>query len=476
MFVLLHKVFPSLNYIWNYTLLNNVKILTPKTIFEANTALTQNSVQFQMLKNIITLITVSFLFAGCGGSNDGESLSSSLNGCNENIITATNPDKRPMLVVLVSYNDVQIDSSISTWNSKIFGKSEGELNHYYDEISHSQFEFSQATECNGVASVSLDKNHPNENIDNATFNANVYPDLKSALQQLDSKISYDVYDTNADGHITPDELLVTFIIAGYEDAYEGRHVIQGIWAHQSCVSSTDTPTLDGVTIMGCLNNGNFALFGEKHDRLEPHDATVGIIAHELGHSAFGLPDLYNTLSPNSGGIGAFGLMGYGTWTYEGTGEHAGETPAHMCAWSKYYNGWITPDETSGAKVMNATSLNSFNTLKININENEYYLLENRDNSGYDKGLNVINGEFDGGLAIWRINETKLTPQKISENTVNTDNSNKGVDLVEADSNYANIDSGGYGHEKNLFYDTNVNSFFNVTNIGSRSQSMTLNVN
>ncbi len=304
----------------------------------------------------------------------------------------------------------------------------------------------------------------------------VYPDLKAALEKLDDDISFDFYDKDGNGHISSTELLLTFIIAGYEDSYEGMHVTQGIWGHQSCVSSTYTPTLDGVTLMSCSNDGNYALFGEKHNRSNPHDATIGIIAHELGHSAFNLPDLYNTADSSNGGIGAFGLMGSGIWTQKSYTEHAGQTPAHMCAWSKVYTGWITPDETTGAKVMNATSTNSFNVVKVPINSDEYYLLENRNNSGYDRGLFSLNGDFNGGLAIWKIDETKLTSDKILSNSVNTDNNNKGVDIIEAAE--ADIDSGGYGHEKNLFYSGNVNSFVdaNVADISVRGETMTFDLN
>ena len=441
-----------------------------------------------MIKNILLFTLATLMFSGClpDSSDDTTAVVTSLpttqnstpksGECNTDVISATNPITRPMLVVLLSYNDIQIDSSISTWNSKIFGKNQSQLNHYYDEISTSKFEFAQATECNGVASVHLDKNHPNISIDSSSFDALVHPDLKAALTALDGQISFDIYDTNSDGHITPSELLVTFIIAGYEDAYEGRHVNHGIWAHQSCVASSNTPTLDGVTIMGCTNDGNFALFGEKHDIVTPHNASIGIIAHELGHSAFSLPDLYSTTDSSRGGIGYFGLMGGGTWAQKSASEYPGDTPVHMTAWSKIFTGWVTPDETSGSKVMNATSLNSYNTVKIQINSNEYYLLENRDNSGYDQGLKILDGDFNGGIAIWHINNNKITPYNLENNIINTDTSNKGVDLVEAAN--ANIDGGGIGDEKNLFYDTNVDAFSQggVSNISARGSAMTLDVN
>ncbi len=386
----------------------------------------------------------------------------------------------PMLAVLISYNNIQITSSESTWSAKLFGTNDHQLNHYFKEVSNSKFQIARALESDGtvndgVASVKLNYNHPDTSLDYPSlFEANAYPDLKDALIALDSKVDFSNYDEDGSGYITPDELLLTFIIAGYEDSYEGWHVTNGIWAHQYCMSDSNTATLDGVKLMGCRDNGNFALFGELHNASKPHDATIGIIAHELGHSAFSLPDLYNTSGTN-GGIGYFGLMGAGTWGMQYPREYPGNTPTHFSAWSKVYNGWVTPTEESGTSSLQATSSDSYNIIKIPISTNQYYLLENRDNSGYDKGLYLLEGVFDGGMAIWKIDENKLTDSYFFNNTVNADTNNKGVDLVEATN--PTIDFGGAGDEKALFYYPNVDAFgTKVTNISSRSSSMTLNIN
>lgn len=388
----------------------------------------------------------------------------------------------PMLGVLVSYKDVKISSDDSVWSAKLFGKSEHQLNHYYSEASNSQFEFIMANEDaneinDGIISVELDQEHPNTDISNYLFESKTYPDLREALEALDDKVDFSNYDNDANGHITPDELLLTFIIAGYEDSYEGSHVTNGIWAHQYCMTSaSNVAALDGVSLMGCQNGGNFALFGELHDRREPHDATIGIIAHELGHSAFSLPDLYNT-TDSYGGIGYFGIMGAGTWTSQEHSEHAGNTPVHFSAWSKIQNGWVIPTEENGTATLSETSSSSYNVIKVPISANSYYLIENRNNSGYDKGLNSLSGEFDGGIAIWQIDETKLTPDYIERNMVNADSSAKAVDLVEAAN--AVIDEYEYagGDAKALFYSDNVDSFGSlITEISPRSSQMTLNIN
>jgi len=412
-----------------------------------------------------------FFFIGCDSTNTSTYDSTAL---------ATVPHANssiPMLGILINYNNQQISSNETTWSNKLFGKNMHQLNHYYLEVSAMNFEFSKVSENYGISddsiiSVYLDKDHPNSSDLSLT-----YSDLNAALIVADDYINFLEYDTNLDGKITPDELILTFIIAGFEDAYEGFHVTNGVWAHQYCMTSNSySPTLDGVSLMGCQNGGNFALFGERHDQSHPHDATIGIIAHELGHATFDLPDLYNTANPNSGGIGYFGLMGSGTWGMQSSDAFAGNTPVHFTAWSKIYNGWITSSIQTGATTLNESSSSNYNVVKIPINSTSYYLLENRNNSGYDRGLYSLTGSFDGGMALWKIDTTKLTAQHFDDNSVNADTQSKGVDLVEAQA--SNIDSiGGGGDENALYYEGNKNFFSTlITNISQRGSSMSLNIN
>ena len=390
-----------------------------------------------------------------------------------------NKSSIPMLGILVSYNNIQITSSDTIWSKKLFGTDEHELNHYYKETSNANFQFEKARESNGITndgivSVFLNKNHPDTDIDRYSFDVVTHPDLKNALIAVDDEIDFSNYDSDANGYITPDELLLTFIIAGYEDSYEGYHVTNGMWGHQSCTDYPNTPILDSVSLMGCYSNGNYAMFGERHNESYPYDATIGIIAHELGHSAFSLPDLYNTYG-NDGGIGSFGLMGAGVWTRQNNREYFGNTPTHFTAWSKVYMGWVTPREESGSTTLRETASNSYNIIKIPISANHYYPLENRNNSGYDKGLYHLDGVFDGGIAIWHINENKLTNENFWENDVNNDTDNKGVDLVEAQDTY--IDTYSDGGEKALFYSPFITAFgTKVTNISTRGSLMNLNIN
>lgn len=447
-----------------------------------------------MLKYIFSLF-ILVLFSACNTTSSTDEVNESVSGAEPipvitddttvNSSVAKVPHHKssiPMLVILISYNNQVISSSDSSWSDKMFGENTHQLNNYYEEVSNKQFKFDKAYESygttnDGVISVKLNKNHPNADIDSSFFSSKMYPDLASALRFADDYINFSNYDADGNGHITPDELILTFIIAGYEDAYEGWHVTNGVWAHQYCLeNSLIVPVLDSVDLMSCQYKGNFAMFGEKHNHTNPHDATIGIIAHELGHSTFSLPDLYNT-TENYGGIGYFGLMGAGTWAVQDNNEYAGNTPTHFSAWSKEYMGWITPQEQTGYSVLYATSSSNYNVIKIPISANNYYLLENRDNSGYDKGLFSLTGIFRGGIAIWHVNENKLTESNFETNNVNADTQNKGVDLIEASNATLDTVQDSGGDARALFYHPNVSSFdTKITNISSPGLQMSLTIN
>jgi M6 family metalloprotease-like protein len=448
----------------------------------------------KMMNIIISISTIASLLLFTGCSNGGGS-----DGVEETYLTPTSPpgdtsldsvpeiidesEAIPLLVIQLEYSDITFTHNAATWSNKIFGNQFHQLNDYYHEISMGKFVFSRVEENygienDGVIAVRLNKDHPDSG-----YSSDIHPDLKLAVLKAGDYVDFSPYDTNGDGLITPDEMLIVFIVAGYEEAY--GEVTPSVWAHQSCVSSVNTPIADGVNLMGCAFGGNYALFGERHGRYDiannivAHDATVGIIAHELGHAAFKLLDLYPTdPTVTSVGIGYFGLMGAGNWAQAGSNEEPGETPVHMCAWSKLYTKkeWVDPEiisEASDTVVLNESSSSNYNIVKLPINDNEYFLLENRNNSGYDQGLYSLNGSFYGGMAIWHVDESVIAAKRAS-NTVNNDETHKGVDLEEAAE--ANLDFTIYvpentlypGDEKNLYYADNVDTFSPDTDPNSDS--------
>lgn len=451
-----------------------------------------------MKYTLLPLLAFILFLSGCGNSSSenistvnsspytGEAFISSLPSDTTPVtnlaVAPYVPSSLPLLVVLLEYDNQTIVSSDSTWAQKIFGYNDQELNSYFKEISNDQFHFTPANETygtqnDGIIKVHLSKNHIDTDINDPNFYTNLAQDLQSALTATDSHIDFSVYDSDADGAIQPTELTLVFVIAGYEDAYAGGHITNGIWAHQSSLQSADAPTLDGVSLCNAAKGGKYAVFGERHkDTDSAHDATVGVIAHELGHAVFALPDLYN-INGGAGGIGIFGLMGAGAWTRKSGSENYGDTPVHMSAWSKSFIGWVTSQEFQNTStILNETTSSSYNVIKIPISANHYYLLENRNDSGYDRGLRQLEGTFQGGILIWHIDNTKLTTDNFASNTVNADPNDKGVDVVEANDPILDSVANASGKVQALFFDPNRTEFGSkVTNISSPGSVMNLTI-
>jgi M6 family metalloprotease-like protein len=390
--------------------------------------------------------------------------------------------QNPMLVIRMDYADQHFVNNESSWAAKIFGTQKHQLNHYMDEISNGQFQYTPVAEGgganDGIVTVYFTCNHPDPDINSITFASQLFPTLHDAVTAVSNYgFDFSLYDDDHNGALTPDELLIVFIMAGEEDAYSGGSPANGVWAHQWCIDGVNTTFVNGVGVMNCDTDGNYAIFGERHfaanidNKFVPeHDATVGIIAHELGHSAFALPDLYDTDS-YYGGIGYYGLMANGTWGQEGSQGYPGDTPTHMTAWSKIDVGWYSASSiTNGIYpdiAVNATGTAGYNIIKVPISgsTDEYFLVENRGAFGYDEGLRVINNLYGGGIAIWHIDEAVIRA-KIGSNSVNNDTSHKGVDLEEA---YApSLDTSWGDPVKNLYYLGNKTEFSPTTTPNSDS--------
>ncbi|MFH1679495.1 MAG: hypothetical protein ABIH26_02480, partial [Candidatus Eisenbacteria bacterium] len=189
---------------------------------------------------------------------------------------------------------------------------------------------------------------------------------------------------------------------------------------------------------------------------------LGVAAHMMGR-LLGAPSLFDTDSEDgtsSQGIGSFGIMGTGLW------NSGGILPPHPCAWTKVFLGWeeplvLTRDTTIALHLVERAD-SDVKILEIPINEDEYWLVENRykdenGNGAFDfddaNGDGVLypfedsyeGAEFDwsipaegsiegSGIFIWHIDEAKIRESGDFRvrNAVNADPGRKGVDLEEAD--------------------------------------------
>ncbi len=130
---------------------------------------------------------------------------------------------------------------------------------------------------------------------------------------------------------------------------------------------------------------------------------VGAMCHEFGH-LLGLGDLYNKGEKDPpekdfAGIGSWGLMGHGTWGWNGN-----DGPNPFCAYSLERLGWIGVDNgrlevvTQSQTISVSPLFQGGKVYKIPLSDIEYYLISNRDASAsyYDRNIP------GNGLMIWHV--------------------------------------------------------------------------
>jgi immune inhibitor A len=194
---------------------------------------------------------------------------------------------------------------------------------------------------------------------------------------------------------------------------------QGAWINKTVAEDM---TYDGVVV----NNyniqpgigGNVAGFnaatGGYDESLKsgPFPAQTGVYAHEFGH-ALGLPDFYDTVY-TSEGVGNYSMMAGGSWMrYPNNAAYSGNSPTHFDPFSKIFLGWANPIEVTpedGVQEITLPAINNSNSdngiVKMEVpgsNGTEYFLFENVQQDGFNKGLSR-QGEDSHGLMAWHVDE------------------------------------------------------------------------
>ncbi len=291
-----------------------------------------------------------------------------------------------LLVVTISFNDVQIIGSQSYWDDIFFGKT----NQFYHDVSRGQFTFNRAPESqvpanDGIVNVQLDQDHPNlGRVRNTAV-------LWDALEVADQYVDFSQFDADNDGRVDTEELNIYFVFAGNETASMGENQGPSVWAH---VSYLGTGSFDNVQL-----SMDYARQGELHavGRL----ATFGITAHELGHLTFHWPDLYDTTSSSNDGNNALGrwcLMASGSWnTVYDVSPYGGAVPAMPNPILRHWYGWEEARISQSSNQLVPT-LSGGAALKIETNDIfNYAMIESKQSSSWDEGLNLNNP----GMLVWK---------------------------------------------------------------------------
>jgi len=297
-------------------------------------------------------------------------------------------------------------------------------------------------------------------------NAKTADFLKNSLTANDASVNFAQFDNDGpDGapNSGDDDGFVDFVAFVHaENGGECGGGNNNIWSHRFAISGWGTTPF---TTNDAKNGGGFIQVDDYvvMPAVACDGSTmiqIGVFCHEFGH-AFGLPDLYDTDNNNgdSEGLGNWCLMAGGSWGGDGASP---ERPAHMSAWAKIFLGWVAPEEVSAP--LNPATIRRFEdnavAFRIPISATQYYLVHNIQRVLFDARYPTA------GLAVMKVNETVVNAG-LANNSVNADENNQGVELMEADGRKDLDNSANRGDAGDLFPGSgNATRFDNSTNPAS----------
>lgn len=213
---------------------------------------------------------------------------------------------------------------------------------------------------------------------------------------VNSGVDLKQYDTDGDGML--DNVFVYY--AGHNQAEWGGE--NTIWPHRSVVGNN-------VNIGG-VNVYDYACTSELRGSEGNEMCGIGTFSHEFGH-VLGLPDFYDTDNNNHYTVGMWDIMCSGS--YNGSGK----MPPSYTSYERFSLGWLVPQqleeagayllkplETSNRAYLLATE--THNLSASSPSPKEFFLLENRQQVGWDKwlpGTGMLVWHIDYDMAAWENN-------------------------------------------------------------------------
>ena len=235
--------------------------------------------------------------------------------------------------------------------------------------------------------------------------------------QADADVNFADYDWDGDGEV--DQIYV--IYAGYGENYdytEDNLFANCIWPHESQLKYYN---IEGMTPLDNVMINTYACSCELRG-IEGEDLNgIGAACHEFSHS-IGLPDFYDTKG-NNFGMSVWDVMDQGCYNNDS------RTPSGYTSYERMFAGWLKPVEL---KLNSKTTIEGMRPLAespeayILYNENnkdEYYLLENRQLTGFDSSL------YGHGLLVLHVD---FNAEVWQSNSVNINSSRQRLTIIPAD--------------------------------------------
>ena len=227
-----------------------------------------------------------------------------------------------------------------------------------------------------------------------------------AVQKADELgVDFSKYDGDGDGVVD----LVYFLIAGNGSNYTGNN--SGLWWPHRYYFRLANTALDGVYFQDYASS--VELYGWLNKPESVKIDGIGTICHEFSH-VLGLPDFYDTDYEKSGGES----IHPDEWTLMAGGSYNNNarTPAGYSLYERYLVGFTDDIPTINEKKSYTLEPVHASQQGYRINspvDNEFFLLENRQNDGSYKWDQYLPGH---GMLVYRVDRTNLSVWNY--NTVN----------------------------------------------------------
>ncbi len=344
---------------------------------------------------------------------------------------------RNLPVILINFSDTTPTYTAEDFTSLLFDGGVWSFKDYFEEVSGGRFSVSPGS--SGITGwVTAAHSHDYYGAKSGWGPPDVWPgDLAyEAVQLADATLDFSAYDNDGDCSVE------TVAIVHQGTAQEGSGIDTDIWSHSWSLSVTQNFGLSHygpyTTNDSCRSDPARYVTVDRYimmpERYGSDIAGIGVFAHEYGH-VLGLIDLYDSdrIGFISEGIGNWSLMASGSWN--GVGK-LGNRPAHPDPWSKLFLGWAAPERivesTTGRSIAAVESGGGVSQFLLRPSEGgngEYFLLENRQQTGFDVALP------GAGLLLWHIDEAKSSNNNEWYPGCTACTSHYKVALVQADGLY-----------------------------------------
>ena len=257
----------------------------------------------------------------------------------------------------------------------------------------------------GICAVTVPIKHP-------TASNDATGTITKIVKAADEFVNFAQYDTNGDGMLSTDEIIIVIFNAGVDHAYTNSYYNTGSPRAYFAVHSTSQSfqTFCDDVMLTSSGHGNVSNVGE-YAKMGTF-ITLGVLTHEIAHN-FGAEDLYDRNNGGGGStISGWPRAGYFSLQCMGNNNGGGNYPCYEDPYHRVYLGWadevtVNGDGKTEVKdlevTLNSTLSGGYQVVRINTPDpNEYFYVEIRLREGYDQKLPT---QTNGGILVWHIDDS-----------------------------------------------------------------------